>query len=192
MTKKNKNNENKQSPPYSLKKLLNAPKKPKNSSRQNYTSDNFARALNDIKNDVYSRRKASKIYDIPYSTLTDAINGNVKSHKLGIQPVLGIEIESILCEILLRLSDAGVGLSKFEIFSVVQNYLNKNNIKNSDDSLMFPDNNPTDRWYEGFLKRNPILTTRIAQSLAKCRAASYTIEVAEEWYNSVAKLYNEL
>ena len=75
MTKKNKNNENKQSPPYSLKKLLNAPNKPKNSSRQNYTSDNFARALNDIKNDVYSRRKASKIYDIPYSTLTDAING---------------------------------------------------------------------------------------------------------------------
>ena len=68
----------------------------------------------------------------------------------------------------------------------------KNNLRNGNGEPLFKDNIPTDKWYTGFIKRHPMLSQRIAKNLAICRSKNYTYEIAEEWYKSVAMLYNEL
>ena len=171
-----------------LKKMSNK----KKVSKQSYTPDLIERALNDIQNNGLSQRKAAQKYEIPLSTLNDAYNKIRSSHIVGRKPILNDEIEEILHQILLRISDVGVGLNKFEILKVIRDYLVKNNLRKDNGDPLFENNTPSNKWYHGFLERHPMLTQRIAQNLAKCRAKSYTYEIAEEWYNSVAKLYSEL
>ena len=192
MAKKITDNMKKKKQPYLLRNKLKKKSKKSNASRQSYTPDLIQRALEDIQKNGLSQRKAAKKYEIPQSTLNDACNKVWISHKVGRKPVLSMEIEDILCQILIRISDVGVGLNKFEIFKLIRAYLIKNNLRQENGEPLFENNNPTDKWYNGFLKRQPILTQRIAKNLAMCRGKSYTYEIAEEWYNSVAKLYNEL
>jgi transposase len=85
-----------------------------NTSRQNYTSDLIQRALNDIENNGLSQRKTAEKYDIPLSTLNDAYNKVRSSHKIGRKPILSEEIEEILYQILIRLSDVGVTIGLFK------------------------------------------------------------------------------
>ena len=52
-------------------------------------------------------------------------NLNRTCHTIGSSPVLSVDIELIFEKFLIKLSDIGVGLNKFEIMSVVRNYLIK-------------------------------------------------------------------
>ena len=97
--------------PYFLRNIL---KKNAKKNRQSYTPDLIERALEDKRNGL-SQRKAAKKYEIPISTLNDSYNKVRSSHNIGRKPILNEEIEEILCQILIRLSDVGVGLNKFEI-----------------------------------------------------------------------------
>ena len=169
----------------SLRNILKKKSKKAFTSRQNYTPDVFERALADIKNGM-SQRKASEIYEIPLTTINNALKGVSKSHKLGRQPKLTEEIEKIFVQLLIKLGETGVGLNKYEIFNVVKRYLIKNNMQH-----LFPNATPSDKWYHCFLTRHPELSIRVAQNLASCRAKGITLEIAEQWYNSVAALYNE-
>jgi hypothetical protein len=192
MAKKNIYNKKKRSKPFSLRLALKKTVKKTNNSRQNYTPDLIPRALNDITNNGLSQRKTAEKYDIPLSTLNDALNKVHSSHTIGRKPILNQEIEEVLNQILIRISDVGVGLNKYEILKAIRNYLIKNNLRNGNGEPLFKDNIPTDKWYTGFIKRHPMLSQRIAKNLAMCRSKNYTYEIAEEWYKSVAMLYNEL
>jgi hypothetical protein len=66
--------------------------------------------LADIKNGM-SQRKASEIYEIPFTTINNALKGVSKSHKLGRQPKLTEEIEKIFVQLLIKLGETGVGLN---------------------------------------------------------------------------------
>ena len=119
-----------------LKNILKKMSNKKKASKQSYTPDLIERALNDIQNNGLSQRKAAQKYEIPLSTLNDAYNKIRSSHIIGRKPILNDEIEEILHQILLRISDVGVGLNKFEILKVIRDYLIKNNLrKDNGDSL---------------------------------------------------------
>jgi hypothetical protein len=133
-----------------------------------------------------SQRKASEKFEIPLTTINNAIKGISKSHKLGRQPKLTEEIETVFAQLLIRLGETGVGLNKYEIFNVIKRYMIQNDLQH-----LFQNATPSDKWYHGFLKRHPQLSIRVAQNLAVCRAKGITPEIAEEWYNCVAALYNE-
>ena len=148
--------------------------------------------MNDIENNGLSQRKSAGKYDIPLSTLNDAYNKVRSSHKIGRKPILGEEIEENLYQIIIRLSDVGVGLNKYERLKAIRQYLINNNLRQENGEPLFKNNCPTNKWYTGFLNRHPMLSQRVAKNLAVCRSKSYTYEIAEEWYNSVVKLYNEL
>jgi hypothetical protein len=159
--------------------------KPKN-TRQNYTQEELDKAIGDIKNKGLSQREVARLYDIPLTTIHNTLKGNYSSNKIGKQPLLTEEIEKIFVQTLIRLADIGIGLNKLEIFSVMKMYLTRTNQEN-----LFKDGTPSNKWYDGFLGRYPEISVRIAQNFALNRAKGITLESAEEWYQSVASLYNE-
>ena len=79
-----------------IKKKLSHRRKPFKSARLNYSPELFDRAIFEIRNNGLSQREAARKFEIPLSTLNDAIKGVSQTNKLGKLPVLSDEIEAIL------------------------------------------------------------------------------------------------
>jgi hypothetical protein len=96
-------------------------------TQKKYTQANFDLALDKIKNNEMSFRDAEYEYGIPISTLCNHKNGKSFSHKVGPKTILSFEEESLLVSSILTLGDTGVGVNKFEIRRIVENYVKTTN-----------------------------------------------------------------
>jgi hypothetical protein len=92
-----------------------------------YTQAYFDEALEKVRKNEMSYRDAENEYGVPIATLSDHKNGKYVSQKRGAKTILSVEEEQLLVTIILSLGDAGVGINKFEIRKIVQNYLNTTN-----------------------------------------------------------------
>ena len=113
--------------------------------------------------------QASDKYDLPKSTILDGVKGRWKSNRLGRATTIDKEMETILVGLLIKLSDAGIGLTKCEILKLVQDYLKR--IEKPGEEPLFKNGTPSDKWYRGFIERwKSILSPRMAAKRKKPRA----------------------
>ena len=97
-------------------------------------------------------------------------------------------MEELLVHCLIRVSDIGLGLTKFEILTIVKEYLIK-----TEQTHVFPDGCPGPTWYKGFCERwKDQLRPRMAQNLAKNRAQAVTEETAKGFFQIVKKKLVEI
>ena len=109
-----------------------------------------------------------------------------KSNRLGRATKIDKEMETILVGLLIKLSDAGIGLTKCEILKLVQDYLKR--IEKPGEEPLFKNGTPSDKWYRGFIESwKSILSPRMAQNLPINRAKGVNAETAEEFYKIVLK-----
>ena len=95
--------------------------------RQQYTEETLKRALADVTSKKLSMRKASIMYSIPLSILSDKINNKVPLaiSKPGPSSFISHTHEKRLCSFLLNMSKIGYGMSKKEVPSIVKDVLDK-------------------------------------------------------------------
>ena len=111
--------------------------------------------MEDIKNNKYKIREASRVFDIPYSTLHDSVKKGISS-SLERKPALSSDTEKLIVQTLIKLSDIVIGSSKYEIITVVSTYL-----INANKTDLFPGGIPGNKWYTLFKKRwNAVLSPR--------------------------------
>jgi hypothetical protein len=86
---------------------------------------------------------------------------------------------------IVTLGDVGVGVSKFEIRRIVQNYL-----KMTNQSSVFKEGIPGKKWLKLFLNRwKKELSERTPQNLPKSRGAAVTRECVDDFYGMVEKKF---
>ncbi|KAJ8304124.1 hypothetical protein KUTeg_017707 [Tegillarca granosa] len=145
----------------------------------------FENAINTmIQAQQISLRKASKVYGIPRSTLSDKVN-----YKTPIKPskrtILTEAEETRLVGWISEMSRIGFGRTKQELLTTVKNILDKDGRPNP-----FTDNRPGKDWYYAFVKRHPELSMRTTMQLAKERAI-ISPEKVNHWFNNFKKYMDE-
>lgn len=144
-----------------------------------YSEQAMINALNECRNGM-AVSKSAKQFNVPKTTLFYKLKGVYpEQRKMGPATVLTSEMEKDFVEWIQSIAKAGFPATKDQILESVQMLIIKNGIKTP-----FRDNKPGRHWYDAFLKRHPILSSRVAQTLVKSRAI-LTEKCIREWFTEI-------
>lgn len=123
----------------------------KSSRRSTYTLETLKRALDEIERGIITQYGAHKKYKIPQMTLSYHRRGlrGKKSSTMGRSTALPPEEETRLAECLITMEKWGWGLTRRDVFNIVEQYVTTNNLKTP-----FRQGRPGEDWYLGFSKRH--------------------------------------
>ena len=126
-------------------------------------SSTFTKAVDDVRDGGLSVRKAAQKWGIKKSTLQDRLNGRIEiERRCGPLPVLTSQEENQFADWLIELANRGFGVSKDSLFQAVKKFLDKDGRPTP-----FKNNKPGNKWFRGFVKRNPKVKVRKARPLEK-------------------------
>jgi len=148
-------------------------------SRKNYNKDDLLKALKAVE-DGTPIRQAARTFSIPRTTLARKVSFPEKMYCTSGPPtVLPQEVEEEIVSCIIYKAERANPITKEELLDSVQQYVKASNIKTK-----FTNNRPGRHWVEGFFKRHPELTIRMAQNLIKARA-DVSEEDLRKWFSSV-------
>lgn len=108
-----------------------------------------------------SKILAAKMLGIPRTTLVDKLKGRYPIGKKKCPATsLSEKVESLIARWIQEIAAKGFPTTKCQLLASVGHYLELTNEPNN-----FKNNVPSSKWYYGFLKRHPELTSRSAQNL---------------------------
>lgn len=141
-------------------------RKPGSRPYRNYSADQLERAVNDVKTEKMTLRKAHIAYKIPLGTLSDKCKGK---HTLtpGHQPVFSTKEETFVKHIV-TVADWGFPFTPLDLRIMAYGFLQKEGrtVK------QFKNNFPSADWAANFLKRHKdAITQRRCQNIKAARAA---------------------
>lgn len=145
----------------------------------NYSKQQMESALKAISRGM-SVTAAARSFGVPRTTVLDKISGRTpKVRKMGPPSILSRVEEEILVNWILLLSQKHRPVTKEQVLDSVQII-----IKQTKRNSPFTDGRPGKKWFTSFLKRNPQITTRIAQNLTPARE-SVTEEQIRRWFEEI-------
>ncbi|XP_022110174.1 jerky protein homolog-like isoform X2 [Acanthaster planci] len=151
-----------------------------------YKKDTLETAVNKIRNGEMTIRGASRLYNIPKTTLNDKVNYRSLLHsRQGPKPVLTEEEENQLVRWIIGMSKIGYGRTKLELLSTVKKILDKDGRPNR-----FRNNTPGRDWLKGFLCRHSELAPRMPQILGRERAC-VTIKKIHHWFDMLEEYFEK-
>lgn len=154
--------------------------------RLNYSNDSLNEAMKAIQSKLMSIRKASTAFNIPRTTLIDKLNNKyTKTGTVGAPTVLTMEEESLLTKWIIEMGAKGFPVTRPQFLESVAKL-----IENLQRETPFKEGLPCNKWFKGFLKRHPQISSRIPQSLTASRA-SVTEQNIRDWFGRVRGYLNE-
>ena len=152
-----------------------------------YSPTKVREALAAIENGTISVLQASKMYNVPRTTLRRKLNGEapVTSGRVGPESILGPRVEGILVDWLLECCKRGFPINKDSLVISAKKFIEQENIQTP-----FKNNTPGRKWFEGFMKRHPKLSLKKCEHLSKTRAA-VTETFIRNWFSEVTLLLKD-
>jgi DDE superfamily endonuclease/helix-turn-helix, Psq domain len=148
-----------------------------------WEEDALKNAVRSILIDGMSKKKASKIFSIPRTTLIRHVElakqGGGVQKKFGTNTVLTDEQELELVALILEMESRLYGLTPHDVCSLVYRYCKSHNIRNS-----FCDRKKEAGrdWLRGFLSRNNELSLRKPEAVSMQRAAGFNKSKVDKFY----------
>lgn len=130
-----------------------------------YSEEQMSLALQAVK-DGMSSRKATREFNVPFSTLQYKVKGKVpEGQKMGLATVLSTAEEDILQRFVVANAKKGFPINERALTETVQNIVTEDQRPNP-----FTNNRPGYSWVTAFLKRHPGLTQCHAEVINSGRA----------------------
>lgn len=141
-----------------------------------YSLSKVKLALDSI-NDGMKVLKASKLYGIPRNTLRNKLSGvsPESSGKIGPASILGVEVENKLVKWIIGVGKMGFPITKKYLIDTVQKIVLHSKI-----DTPFINGRQSRKWFEGFLKRNPIISLKQSEYINQARGA--ITETKTKWW----------
>lgn len=137
-----------------------------------YSEEQMLAALEDVRKGM-AVSTASKIYNVPRSTLSDKYHGRSPvERKMGPESVLSNEDEKLLIQWIFDVAKYGFPVKELK------------------KSTSFTNGRPGRGWYDAFRRQHPELSRRVPQNLTKCRA-SITENIIRGWFKEVHDYIDE-
>lgn len=154
--------------------------------RLKYPRENVVRAIEAIKNEGLSIRKAAKLYNVPKTTLIDTMREKyTKPGNIGGPTVLTENEENILVDWVVQMGEMGFPVTKSQVLESVGKL-----VKNLNRETPFKNNIPGKKWYNSFLSRHPEISKRVPQALTSSRAAVTEVDI-RKWFGRVKTYFTE-
>ncbi|XP_050509916.1 uncharacterized protein LOC126886858 [Diabrotica virgifera virgifera] len=148
--------------------------------RMKYPRENIQKAIEDINLKRLSIRQASKIYNVPKSTLLDTMKEKYKTPgNIGGPTVLSSSEEDLIIKWIIEMGNVGFPVTRSQLVDSVSKL-----IQNLKRKTPFKNYIPGKKWYNGFLAHHPEISKRVPQSLSSCRAA-VTEQNIRNWFTQV-------
>lgn len=130
-----------------------------------YTDEQLKECLASVKAGL-SLRKAEIKYQICRKTIQNKLK---MKHPLpcGRPRIFSVDEETLFADSIILMSEFGFPVDATDTRHIIKSYLNRTG-RTVD---CFKDNMPGVEWTQGFLKRNPLLTARLAENIKTVRAA---------------------
>ena len=149
---------------------------------KHWSSDSMDKALDTVLNKGWSIRQASESYSVPRSTLGDRVSGRTINHtKSWPKKILTDEEEEVLVNFLIGCATVGYAKTRAEVMTMI-NQLNKSR------GLV---GTVSSGWWEGFSKRHPCLTLRIAPCVSQQRHISSHPTVLNQYFDVLEETLTE-
>ena len=143
-----------------------------------YTKESVLLAVEDVRSNKLTVRKAAQQYGIPKSTLALYVSGKLQT---GVRPgpasILSPEEEQRIIDYAVHMGQIGYGRTREQIFDIVAKIMTKDGRPNP-----FVDGKPGRKWWALFKKRHPEISLRTPEKLQLARAKCCTPEVQGAWY----------
>ena len=120
-------------------------------------------------------RTAAQTFGIRKSTIHDQVKRGYLMKK-GHGTILPAELEVRIADWIGHMAKIGYGQTRNDIVEKVQVLINKLNI-----TTPWPEGQPTDKWYRGYMEHHPNLHYRMVSALCKERA-SVSFDNIYEWF----------
>ncbi|XP_063924691.1 uncharacterized protein LOC135138643 [Zophobas morio] len=161
--------------------------------RQLWEEKNMAEALRKVREKKMGWQLASKIFNVPATTLRRRSKNNCNSTKGdlgGKRPVFSWEMEDQFAQHIKDIQAKFFSLTLKDLKKLIFEFVSKNNIKNP-----FNKEKETagDEWIQGFLKRNPQISLRRPENTSAARAQAFNknnIALYFKSLNEVMEKYN--
>ena len=143
-----------------------------------YTKETVLLAVEDVRSNKLTMRKAAQQYGIPKSTLALYISGKLQiGVRSGPASILSPEEEQRIVDYAVHMGQIGYERTREQIFDIVAKIVTKDGRPNP-----FVDGKPGRKWWASFKKRHPEISLHTPERLQLARAKCCIPEVLGAWY----------
>lgn len=166
--------------------VINPTPKKKQRKMYQYDADNLKNALFEVRENKMKIREACRRFNVPKTTLLDRLSGRVSDtlKKPGPPPLLSVEGEERIKNWVINLAKCGFPVKKEMLLNTVSKIASDTNPN------LFKNGVPQQTWYLNFLKRNPEISLKEAESINKARAL-ITEEFIRKWFRELVQFLTE-
>ncbi|XP_069136714.1 jerky protein homolog-like [Argopecten irradians] len=155
---------------------------------QKTNDDRMHRAVNAVRNEGLSVRKAAEAFGIAKSTLSDHVSGKVAlGSRSGRKTVFPAEVEKEMVEIAQRRANEGFGLSRQQLLGKAARLATNMKIKTP-----FKGGKPGQAWWDGFRQRNPSIALRKPEKLSSIRARNMNQVTLSNYFQDLSEVITSL
>jgi hypothetical protein len=160
------------------------------SNRQSWSMENLQAAVNDVKSNNMSLRKAAAAYGVPYITIRRHVHGLVKTPgKLGrFKTVLDDVFEQELAKYVTDMQQRFYGLSAIQFRRLAYDLAVKNKLNhpfNVEKGTAGKD------WIAGFLRRHPNISFRTPETTSLSRATGFNQVQVQRFFTNLRTVLEE-
>lgn len=152
--------------------------KPRGNYSEKYCDNDLLEAIEKVRTNEMSYGAASKTYNVPKTTLHNRMR-KPENHPKGATTTLSKDQEKELADWVLIHADFGDPRTKQDIIIAAAEIAQLD----ANPSNNFKNGTPTSGWYDGFLKRHPLLRARTPQGISKASAINTRDDFAGLWRN---------
>nr|XP_004208167.3 uncharacterized protein LOC101240224 [Hydra vulgaris] len=161
------------------------------------TEEDIRKAIEEVKSGERTASEASKLYNIPRTTLRDKISGKAPVvKKMGLQTYLTEAEENVLVNFIVSAQKRAHPVTKETIMSLVTSLLSDERLLmevNRDRPFQFGRSGtqqPGNKWYKLFLSRHPNIVARMTESLSANRR-NVSQAVIQQWFADIRSYLSE-
>jgi hypothetical protein len=153
--------------------------------RKNWDPSRMKTATEAVRNKEMGNMKASRVFNVPQTTLQRYVKDRQKSpseaikKKLGRKQVLPCEAENDLAEHCLLMERRFFGLTRPDVMRVAYQHAVRNGIKNQ---FCNTNEKAGSKWLKNFLHRHQEITVRTSEGLSVARARALTPESVAQFF----------
>lgn len=155
------------------------------SQRKKWSKEAMLKAVEAVKNHEMGYLKASKIFNVPRSTLENYVNHPTKtsldlvSVPLGRKPTLGTDLENELVKYCKEMDRCFYGLRLRDIRVLAYQLAIKNNLNHN---FAASKGMAGEKWLKRFFRRNPSLAVRTPRAVSLGRVKTFTHEKVDAFF----------
>jgi len=151
-----------------------------------WKEEDMRAAVKEVKDGQLKLRVAARAYNLPLGSLQRRVKGTVANtgHCSGRKAVLSARDEQALANHCLLLARRGFPLKRQQLRSLALQFCKQRGcgslVKTAEETGMLGQH-----WLDGFLRRNPSVAIRKAESLSQARAIGLNAAVVDGWFNEL-------